>query len=827
MSWTPFASLLALLICMVQSPQAAAGYHVVCYYTNWSQYRPGLGRFRPNHIDPNLCTHVIFAFARADNKRLAPYEYNDNVLYKELEALKRQNPRLKTLLAIGGWNAGVLPFTQIVRSPQSRRAFITQAIQYLRNNKFDGLDIDWEYPGSRGSLPKDKILYTVWLRELKAAFEREARQVRRPRLLLTAAVAGGQSYIDAGYQVAEIAKYLDMINVMSYDYHGGSFEWGRTGHHSPLYDSGTLHQDWSIRYWLRNGVPSHKLLMGVGFYGRTFRLKSAQNHVVGAPGGGPAEGGPYTREPGFWAYYEICSKIKDCGFQEEWSSRHGVPYAHRDTQWVGYDNPKSIAAKAAYIRKLRLGGAMVWSLALDDFTGSFCGQGKYPLLTTLNQGLAGARTVQSLARQRPMPRKGNTNKCTMVSYGEATSGQQSPPASGDNAAAPPVEAKECPAGVYCHEPEGLYPHPERCNQFCHCWKGIPYEKSCPGVLNYNAAVGTCDWPLKVNCRVQLRKAKEDAKKAPVRIRRTTLPAPVRVRQTTPAVKLALPEFNPNLRPRKFVKGRNCGSVKCNPDGFGLFPHPGSCDKFCQCSHFIPYEQDCPPVLILLNASSLLTHAQQDPCVFSNHYRLQDEERNYNTTARSSGTVICDRGRADAWYRFLGNAGERMADETGKSFPARSCSTESPIFLEGKHPTAATMSPGQVVTKHAAFKYFGVTYYHPLSTLSVDIKNCVDNGHQYFIYKLPVVPTCNMAYCGEGQGPTPCKVDEIPFSVNGQRICVGDRPDFKTVSISAPVVDGADFFFHCEIDWKPIPGLETNAKFEVVIDYVEYVDIHVS
>lgn len=64
-------------------------------------------------------------------------------------------------------------------------------------------------------------------------------------------------------------------------------------------------QDFAMRYWKRQGAPIEKLLMGVATYGRTFRLVSASNGV-GAPTGGPASAGTYTREAGFWAYYEVC-----------------------------------------------------------------------------------------------------------------------------------------------------------------------------------------------------------------------------------------------------------------------------------------------------------------------------------------------------------------------------------------------------------------------------------------------------------------------------------------------------------------------------------------
>uniref|UniRef100_A0A8C5KP20 Chitinase-3-like protein 1 n=1 Tax=Jaculus jaculus TaxID=51337 RepID=A0A8C5KP20_JACJA len=366
--------------------QCCSTYKLVCYYTNWSQYREGDGSCFPDAINPFLCTHIIYSFANISNNEIDTWEWNDVTLYGMLNELKtRWGHGLCRHITFGG-NFGPR-FSRIASNSQRRRTFIKSVPPFLRTHGFDGLDLTWLYPGQR-----DKQHLTTLIKELKAEFLKEARSGTE-QLLLSAAVSAGKIVLDSGYDIAQISQHLDFISLMTYDFHG---TWRQTtGHHSPLFRGQEdisfdrfSNVDYAVGYMLRLGAPASKLLMGIPSFGKSFTLASSETQV-GAPVSGPGLPGRFTKEKGVLAYYEICDFLHGAKVHRLLGQQ--VPYATKGNQWVGYDDPESVKNKVKYLKNRPLAGAMVWALDLDDFRGSFCGQNlRFPLTNAIKEALAAA-----------------------------------------------------------------------------------------------------------------------------------------------------------------------------------------------------------------------------------------------------------------------------------------------------------------------------------------------------------------------------------------------------------------------------------------------------
>jgi len=370
---------------------------VIVYFTNWAQYRP-CSAYTPENlvaIAPKL-THIHYAFAQLDaSGNVSPTDPSDcpsgmwkgcgatqqDALFTRVQKVKQQFPHLKILITIGGWSFGggvACPFfSKMAASTTSRSNFVKQAVSYAKTFGFDGIEIDWEFPGATdlGCSSSDPANFVSLMQELRQAMGNNMT-------LSFDASADAQNIQNS--RLTTVYQYLDFINVMTYDYSGADWSTG-TGLVAPLYDpvSHSSVND-TINYLLSLGIPPKKINMGMASYGASFDVSGrAAPYPIGTPFHGAGKAGPCTQGAGEWAYFEIVQMLQQSGSVSQYSTADDGPYAWAQggNPWVGYDNVRSVTDKMGVVNHLGLGGVMVWTVDMDDFANG------YPLISAMASNL--------------------------------------------------------------------------------------------------------------------------------------------------------------------------------------------------------------------------------------------------------------------------------------------------------------------------------------------------------------------------------------------------------------------------------------------------------
>lgn len=372
--------------------EGASNERVVGYFANWGVYD------RNYHVkniktsgSADKLTHILYAFGNVQNGKctigdaFADYEKSytaaqsvDGVAdvwdqplrgnFNQLRKLKAEYPDLKVIWSFGGWTWS----SGFGAASQNAAAFAKSCHDLVEDPRwadvFDGIDIDWEYPNACG-LTCDTSgynSYRILLQALRAEFGTD---------LVTSAIgadatSGGK--IDAA-DYAGGAQYLDFIMPMTYDYFGAWNKTGPTAAHSPLTsyagiptqgnDSAT-----TIAKLKGLGIPSDKILLGVGFYGRGWT-----GVTQSAPGGTATGAANGTYEAGIEDYKVLKNSCPTTG------TIGGTAYAFCNGNWWSYDTPATISTKMDYAQAQDLGGAFFWELSGDTTNGE--------LINALHTGL--------------------------------------------------------------------------------------------------------------------------------------------------------------------------------------------------------------------------------------------------------------------------------------------------------------------------------------------------------------------------------------------------------------------------------------------------------
>lgn len=290
--------------------------------------------------------------------------------FKELQQLKKDNPGLKTIASFGGWTLSN-GFPYATSTADRRTKVATLMVNFVKRYGFDGIDIDWEYPGFKehAGTPDDKVNFVLFLKEL-------SQQARNNGLLLTLAVGTNPQSLKNGMDLASIHPLVDWMNVMCYDYNG---PWGQlyTGHNAPLFNdqkapggenppnaNGVFNVEAAVNLYLNAGVPAHKLVLGMPLYGRTF-AGVKDNGNGGLYGTGTLTPGTGTVEAGVVSLSDVMQNyLSDGSYQKYTDQTSKVPYLFNAStgDWVSYDDYESLGQKADFVKAKNLRGAMVWSL---------------------------------------------------------------------------------------------------------------------------------------------------------------------------------------------------------------------------------------------------------------------------------------------------------------------------------------------------------------------------------------------------------------------------------------------------------------------------------
>jgi len=512
-------------------PSVPTDKKVVGYYASWQYYdRDGIAR--PENLDFTKVDRVNFAFFQPDvNGNLfgtdawidpivlfGPIKYNppagatsycswDGPLQKNCEYHQYERGLISLVHAaggeiypsIGGWTLSD-SFPALAASPTARTTFANQCVDLIKGYDFDGIDIDWEFPGyaSHSGTSQDKQNFNLLLDDIRMKLDALGSQTGK-YYGLTAALPCGPDHI-ANMDIPHVASVLDELLLMTYDFHGA---WDpQTGVNSPLSYQGFGDMDFNVdscvKNWKNGGAPASKISIGLAFYGRSFAYATGLNQ--------PHQGADlnnWSVDDGLPQYFNIVDRLSTMTSIRHDASKTQYAFFNSGSGFISYDDERSICEKTEYVIDNNLKGFLIWEL-----TGDLMLDFSTPLLDAVNDKLAEPSSICTggppfTQAPSPMITGDPTNFPTKVIGSPSstifpTTGTSAPspsPTKGDTAGPNLSKPSLCPSGY-----SGLQAS-FNCEKYFHCRNGevISYLISCPVGTLFDNSTQQCNYDYNVTC----------------------------------------------------------------------------------------------------------------------------------------------------------------------------------------------------------------------------------------------------------------------------------------------------------------------------------------
>ncbi|UKZ78670.1 hypothetical protein TrVFT333_006416 [Trichoderma virens FT-333] len=355
---------------------------IIGYYESWSSGSGRCGSLKPSQLPVSALDIVNFAFAyiSPDTLDIVPMVGEDgsslsaadaDKLYTAVTSARFANPKTGFWLSIGGWTFSdnntefQHVFGDMAAEEGFRNQFALNLVRFMTQYGFDGVDIDWEYPGApdRGGTDRDFGNFPLLLKAVRDAFNEHGHGH------WGISITAPSSYWYLQYfDLQELVKHVNFINLMSYDLHGIWDETNEIGKQILAHTNLTEVDQALDLFWL-NDISPTMINLGIAFYGRSYKLADASCTKPGCRFSGPGAKGDCSNTAGYLSYREIMEEVALAGDSayQMWDREAAVKmFVYDSDNWISYDDSVTFQQKVDFANDRGLAGLMVWAVDQDD-----------------------------------------------------------------------------------------------------------------------------------------------------------------------------------------------------------------------------------------------------------------------------------------------------------------------------------------------------------------------------------------------------------------------------------------------------------------------------